>query len=235
LVLAGIPLAAQVFHELDPALVFEVFHRDGAFIPKGECVAAVRGAARPILAGERSALNFLTHLSGIATLTRRCVEEIEGTGAFLLDTRKTTPGLRVAEKYAVAVGGGRNHRFGLYDAAMIKDTHLALQPDIGSAVAALLARGLRAEQITVEVRELDQLDRAIAAGAGRALLDNMDPRTMRRAVARAAGRIELEASGGLRPGGLRAVAETGVDCLSLGWLTHSAPAADLALETEIAV
>ena len=153
-------------------------------------------------------------------------------GAIILDTRKTAPGLRAADKYAVAVGGGRNHRFGLYDAAMIKDTHLAVSPDIAGAVAALRKRGVEADRITVEVRDLDQLARAIAAGAGRALLDNMDLETLRQAVAHAAGRIVLEASGGLRPGHLRAVAETGVDCLSLGFLTHSTPAADLAMETE---
>ena len=232
LVLAGMPFAAQVFLELDPSLRFEVSSHDGERVAAGECVALVRGRARPILAGERTALNFLMRLSGIATMTRRCVEEIDGTDAVLLDTRKTAPGLRAAEKYAVAQGGGRNHRFGLHDAAMIKDTHLALNPDIVSAVAALRKSGLRPEQITVEVREIDQLDRAIAAGAGRALLDNMDLSTMRETVERADGRIELEASGGLRPGNLRAVAETGVDCLSLGWLTHSSPAADLAMETE---
>lgn len=232
LTLAGIPFAAQVYHQLAPALAFAVFRRDGDDVPAGECVAAVRGSAQAILAGERTALNFLMRLSGIATATRRCVKEIEGTGAVILDTRKTAPGLRAADKYAVATGGGRNHRFGLYDAAMIKDTHLAVDPDIARAVAALRERGIEAERITVEVRDLDQLDRAIVAGAGRALLDNMDLETLRRAVARAAGRIVLEASGGLRPGRLRAVAETGVDCLSLGFLTHSTPAADLAMEME---
>jgi nicotinate-nucleotide pyrophosphorylase (carboxylating) len=232
LVLAGIPFAARVFHQLDPALEFTAVRRDGDCVPRGECVAVVRGRARPILAGERSALNFLMRLSGIATATRRCVEEIAGTGAFLLDTRKTAPGLRAADKYAVLMGGGRNHRRGLFDAAMVKDTHLALNPDIAQAVGALRAAGLDAECITVEVRDLDQLDRAIAAGAGRALLDNMDLAMLRQAVARAAGRIVLEASGGLRPGNLRPVAETGVDCISLGWLTHSVPAADLAMETD---
>ena len=232
LTLAGIPFAAQVYHLLDPALGFTAFRRDGDEVPAGECVAVVRGSARAILAGERTALNFLMRLSGIATATRRCVEEIEGTGALILDTRKTAPGLRAADKYAVAAGGGQNHRFGLYDAAMIKDTHLAVNPDIAAAVAALREHGIETDRITVEVQDLDQLDRAIAAGAGRALLDNMDLETLRQAVARSAGRIVLEASGGLRPGRLRAVAETGVDCLSLGFLTHSTTAADLAMETE---
>ena len=232
LTLAGIPFAAQVYHQLAPSLGFETLRRDGDEVGAGECVAVVRGPARAILAGERTALNFLMRLSGIATATRACVKEIEGTGATILDTRKTAPGLRAADKYAVAAGGGHNHRFGLYDAAMIKDTHLAVDPDITRGVTALRERGVAADQITVEVQNLDQLDRAIAAGAGRALLDNMNLETLRQAVTRAAGRIVLEASGRLRPGRLREVAETGIDCLSLGFLTHSTPAADLALETE---
>ena len=232
LILAGIPFAAQVYHQLDPALGFDVMRRDGDEVPAGDCVAVVRGPARAILAGERTALNFLMRLSGIATATGACVKEIEGTGAVILDTRKTAPGLRAADKYAVTTGGGRNHRFGLYDAAMIKDTHLAVDPDIPRAVAALRKRGVTADCITVEVRDLDQLGHAIASGAGRALLDNMDLETLRQAVAQAAGRIVLEASGGLRPGQLRVVAETGVDCLSLGFLTHSTRAADLAMEME---
>jgi len=234
LVLAGIPIAAEIFRQLDPTLHFDVYHRDGSRPPAGECVAAVRGAARPILAGERSALNFLMRLSGIATATAACVLEVEGTGARILDTRKTAPGLRAADKYAVAVGGGTNHRFGLWDEAMLKDTHLAVEPDIEASVRRLREAGLAARQITVEVRDLDQLQRAVAAGAGRALLDNMDLETMAAAVRACGGRIELEASGGLRPGRLRAVAETGVDCLSLGWLTHSARSADVAMEIETA-
>lgn len=232
LVLAGIPFAARVYDQLDPGTGFDALRRDGEAVPAGECVAVVRGPARVVLAGERTALNFMMRLSGIATATRRCVDEIEGTGAVILDTRKTAPGLRAADKYAVAAAGGRNHRFGLYDAAMIKDTHLAVNPDIGGAVRALRERGLTADRITVEVRDLDQLRDAIAAGAGRALLDNMDLETMRQAVEQASGRIVLEASGGLKPGSLRAVAECGVDCLSLGFLTHSTPAADLAMEME---
>jgi len=232
LTLAGIPFAAQVYHQLDPSLGFNAYHRDGDEVPSGECVAVVRGAARRVLAGERTALNFLMRLSGIATATRRCVKEIEGTGAVILDTRKTAPGLRAADKYAVATGGGRNHRFGLYDAAMIKDTHLAVDPDIPRAVAALRKKGVTVDCITVEVRDLDQLRHAIASGAGRALLDNMDLEALRQAVALAAGRIVLEASGGLKEGQLRVVAETGVDCLSIGSLTHSTLAADLAMETE---
>jgi nicotinate-nucleotide pyrophosphorylase (carboxylating) len=160
------------------------------------------------------------------------VQEVAGTRARILDTRKTAPGLRALDKYAGACGGGTNHRMGLHDAVMIKDTHLGSGRTIEAAVRAAIDRGHAPADITVEVPDVSQLERAIAAGAGRALLDNMDVASLRRAVAVAAGRIVLEASGGLRPGGLRAVAETGVDFLSVGWLTHSAPAADVAMELE---
>jgi nicotinate-nucleotide pyrophosphorylase (carboxylating) len=163
------------------------------------------------------------------------VQEIDGTGARILDTRKTAPGLRMLDKYAVAAGGAMNHRIGLYDAVMIKDTHLDVASSIGLGVAAALADGHPADRITVEVTSLEQLRDAIAAGAGRALLDNMNLAELRRAVREADGRIVCEASGGLRPGTLRPVAETGVDFLSLGYLTHSSPAADLAMELEIRV
>jgi nicotinate-nucleotide pyrophosphorylase (carboxylating) len=231
--LAGLPVAREVFRTLDAALEFTEHRRDGERVGAGECVATIRGAAAPILQGERTALNFLMRMSGIATAARAAVEEIAGTGARILDTRKTAPGLRRLDKYAVAMGGASNHRMGLHDAAMIKDTHLGVAPSIGDAVARVLRDGHPPESITVEVCSVDELEQAIEAGAGRALLDNMDLPAMREAVRRAEGRIVLEASGGLRPGGLRAVAETGVDFLSLGWLTHSAPAADLAMDMEV--
>jgi nicotinate-nucleotide pyrophosphorylase (carboxylating) len=233
LILAGMPLAREVFRTLEPTLEFTELRRDGDRVAAGSNVATVRGGAAPILQGERTALNFLMRMSGIATAARAAAEEIAGTPARILDTRKTAPGLRRLDKYAVAVGGATNHRMGLYDAAMIKDTHLAVSASIGEAVADVLARDVPAEQITVEVQTLAELEEAIQAGAGRALLDNMDLETMREAVRRGASRIVLEASGGLRPGNLREVAETGVDYLSLGWLTHSAPAADLAMEMEV--
>ena len=233
LVLAGLPVAREVFRSLDESVRFEEHVRDGERVAAGTCVASVRGAAGPILKGERTALNFLMRMSGIATLARAAVEEVAGTGARILDTRKTAPGLRLLDKYAVAAGGADNHRIGLHDAAMIKDTHLAVASSIGAAVAAVLSAGHPREAVTVEVGSLEQLEQAIEAGAGRALLDNMDLETMRRAVRLAGGRIVLEASGGLRPGNLRPVAETGVDFLSLGWLTHSAPAADLAMDMEV--
>jgi len=232
LVVAGLPVAREVFGLLDLELQFEELFNDGAEVEAGDTVALVSGAAAPILRGERTALNFLMRMSGIATLTRSAVNEVAHTKAKILDTRKTAPGLRLLDKYSVAAGGAVNHRIGLYDAVLIKDTHLEVAASIERAVAQALVRGCPPEKLTVEVSSLDQLDQAIAAGAGRALLDNMDLEQMRRAVEAASGRIVLEASGGLRPGRLAEVAETGVDYLSLGWLTHSAPAADLAMDME---
>ena len=232
LVLAGLPIAREVFRALDQGLEFEPLQRDGDVVDADICVALVRGSARSILCGERTALNFLMRMSGIATAARAAVDEIAGTGARILDTRKTAPGLRDLDKYAVAAGGAVNHRRGLYDEVMIKDTHLRATPSITVAVERARARGHAREIITVEVCDLTQLNEAIAAGAGRVLLDNMDPQSMAEAVRISGGRVVLEASGGLSPGNLRRVAETGVDFMSLGWLTHSAPAADLAMDLE---
>jgi nicotinate-nucleotide pyrophosphorylase (carboxylating) len=232
LILAGSDVAREVFACLDPHVRFEPLASDGQRMAAGESVARVAGSARTLLRGERTALNFLMRMCGIATAARAAVEEIRGTGARILDTRKTAPGLRSLDKYAVTMGGATNHRMGLYDAAMIKDTHLAAVDSLERAVEAVRDTGLPVERITVEVRTVEELERAIRAGAGRALLDNMDPPTLREAVAAGRGRIVLEVSGGLRPGRLRPVAELGVDALSVGWLTHSAPAADLAMEME---
>jgi nicotinate-nucleotide pyrophosphorylase (carboxylating) len=229
-VVAGVPVAVAVFRRLDPEVEVRAGVDDGAEVEAGTEIVAVRGDVRALLEGERTALNFLGRLSGIASAARRAVREVEGTGVTILDTRKTAPGLRRLDKYAVAVGGASNHRMGLFDAAMIKDTHLAAAGSIAAAVAALVERGVSPGRITVEVRSVEELREAIRSGAGRALLDNMDLVTLRACAAEGRGRIVLEASGGLRPGSLRAVAETGVDCLSLGWLTHSAPAADVAME-----
>jgi len=230
MVLAGLPIAEEVFRQLDPSVVFTPRAKDGESVAAGAIVATAAGPARALLQGERTALNFLQRMSGIATATRAAVAEIAGTGAFILDTRKTAPGLRALDKYAVATGGGQNHRHGLYDAAMIKDTHLGAADSLRSAITACLDAGLRPEAITAEVSCVEQLDEAIDAGAGRALLDNMTLDALAACVRRGKGKIVLEASGGLRPGTLRAVAETGVDCLSLGYLTHSVRAADLAMD-----
>lgn len=230
MVVAGLGVAEEVFRQLDPSVIFTPLAKDGARVAAGAVVATAEGPARALLQGERTALNFLQRMSGIATATRAAVEEIAGTNATVLDTRKTAPGLRALDKHAVAAGGGTNHRRGLYDAAMIKDTHLGAAESLDGAIRACRAAGLPPETITAEVRTVDELDEAIAAGAGRALLDNMTLPALAACVRRGKGRIVLEASGGLRPGMLRAVAETGVDFLSLGYLTHSVRAADLAMD-----
>jgi nicotinate-nucleotide pyrophosphorylase (carboxylating) len=226
-VVCGLDLAAEVFRELDPTLRFEPLAADGDRIDGRTVVARVTGRAAPVLTGERTALNFLGRLSGIATLTRRFVDAIEGTGAEILDTRKTTPGLRVLEKHAVECGGGRNHRFGLYDAILIKDNHLAVAGSIADAVARAKDAGV---PVQVEVDTLDQLREALDAGAESILLDNMPPATMREAVAITAGRAKLEASGGVTLDTVRSIADTGVDFISIGALTHSARSLDVSLE-----
>ena len=232
LVLAGLPVVVEVLRQVDPAIVPRLLASDGDAVAVGSVVLEATGPARGLLEAERTALNFLQRLSGIATATRLAVEEIAGTGAIVLDTRKTAPGLRALDKYAVAAGGGVNHRMGLHDAVMIKDTHLGAAGSLAGAIRRCLDAGHPKERITAEVRTPEELDEAIAAGAGRALLDNMPVEELSECVRRGKGRIVLEASGGLRPGGLRTVAETGVDALSLGYLTHSARAADLAMDLE---
>ena len=232
LVVAGLEVGREVFRQLDSTLSFVADCSEGDRLSSGSRMATVSGNSRPILRGERTALNFLMRMCGIATAARAAVTEIEGSGALILDTRKTAPGLRVLDKYAAAVGGARNHRMGLHDAVMIKDTHLAVTGEVGEAIRRALGAGFPAEKITAEVRTVEQLEEAIRAGAGRALLDNMDLDSLRSAVRLGKGQIVLEASGALRPGKLREVAETGVDFLSLGWLTHSAPSADVAMELE---
>ena len=226
-VICGLHVAADVFHELDPDLRFEALAADGDSVDGRTVVARLAGRAAPVLTGERTALNFLGRLSGIATLTRRFVDAIEGTGAEILDTRKTTPGLRALEKHAVECGGGRNHRFGLYDAILIKDNHLAVAGSISLALKRAKDAGV---PVQVEVDTLDQLREALDAGADSILLDNMAPDTMREAVAITAGRAKLEASGGVTLDTIRAIAETGVDFISIGALTHSARSLDVSLE-----
>ncbi len=233
-VLAGVPVLEAVFQRLSPEAKVTVGCPEGAEVEPGQVVVVVEGDARALLAGERVALNFLSRLSGIATLTRRYVEAVAGLPCRIVDTRKTTPGLRLLEKYAVRVGGGTNHRFGLSDGVLVKDNHLSLLRREGvslrEALARIRSRVPHGVRIQVEVTDLEQVEEALEAGADALLLDNMDLVTLREAVARCRGRAITEASGGVTLETVRAVAETGVDLISVGALTHSAPALDLSLE-----
>ncbi len=225
---AGLPIAEAFFRRLDPDVRIERLVEDGAGVPAGTALLRLSGKARAMLTAERSALNTVQHLSGIATMTAAYVAAIAGTGTTLLDTRKTIPGLRLIEKYATRMGGAQNHRMGLWDAAMIKDNHVAVADGIGPAVAAAKAAGIA--RIIVEVDELDQIEPALAAGATHLLLDNMGPAKLAQGVALVAGRVPTEASGGVRLDTIRALAETGVTYVSVGRLTQSAPAADIGLD-----
>ena len=229
-VLAGLPVALEVFAQVDPGLTLRPESVDGQRLQAGSRVLHVQGKARSLLAGERVALNFLQRMSGIATATARLVALVEGTGVRVVDTRKTVPGLRLLDKYAVRQGGGANHRFGLYDAVLIKDNHVMAAGGVGAAVRSARARTGHTVRIEVEVDTLDQLEEALEAGADLILLDNMPPETLREAVRRAAGRAVLEASGGIDEATVRAVAESGVHLISVGTLTHSVKALDLALD-----
>ncbi len=226
-VIAGLRVAESVFHRVDPSLrwrshVVEGVWRDGGL------VAEVAGASRSILTAERTALNLLQRLSGVATMAARYVQAVEGTGARILDTRKTTPGMRILEKQAVVVGGGVNHRAGLYDAILIKENHAAMAGGVGEATRRALAAA-DGRLVEVEAATLDEVREALEAGAPRIMLDNMTTDEMRAAVELTAGRAELEASGGVNLDTVRAIAETGVDFISVGALTHSAPALDISL------
>jgi len=227
-VIAGLEVARQVFARVDPGLELAPQVEEGEW-REGGPVAAVDGDARAILAGERVALNFLGRLSGIATLTARYVRAVEGTGTRILDTRKTTPGLRALEKAAVLAGGGHNHRLGLYDAVLVKENHTQLAGGVAEATRRALAGVPEGVAVEVECASLDEVAQALDAGAARLLLDNMDPPELRRAVELVAGRAELEASGGISLDNVLAVAECGVDFISVGALTHSAPALDVSL------
>jgi nicotinate-nucleotide pyrophosphorylase (carboxylating) len=229
-VIAGLDLAAQAFLALDPEAKFSALISDGDAVKQGAKVARIAGKTRAILTAERTALNFLGHLSGVATLTSRFVEAVAGTGARIACTRKTTPGLRALEKYAVRMGGGVNHRFGLYDGVLIKDNHIAAAGGIGNALRALGARAGHMVRIEVEVDNLDQLKEALRFPIDAVLLDNMDVPTLKRAVAMVGGRVTTEASGGVRLETVHKIAETGIDLISAGALTHSAKRLDLSLE-----
>ncbi len=230
LVVCGLELAAACFAAVDAQLRFTPLRRDGEFVAANTGLARVVGSARAVFAGERIALNFLGRLCGISSLTRRYVEAVAGTGARILDTRKTLPGWRALDKYAVAVGGGTNHRFGLYDAVLIKDNHIAAAGGVGAAVKAARASAAPHLAIQCEVESLAQAEEALQSGASSLLLDNRSPAELREFVARYGERTSLEASGGVNLTNVRAVAETGVHRISIGALTHSVIAADVALE-----
>ncbi len=236
-VLAGLEVARLTFTTAEPSLRFKPLGRDGDSLRPGDAICAIDGSARGMLMAERVALNFLQRLSGVATATRRFVEAVKGTGAIILDTRKTTPGLRILEKYAVSVGGGGNHRFGLFDMYLIKDNHLKLAGGIVDAVSRCRAAGDDLP-VEVEVSNLEQLKEACASGADRVMLDNMSEREVRRAcevvrgIADPAGRPKVEVSGGITLDNVREMALCGVDYISIGAITHSAPAIDMSLELE---
>lgn len=235
-VACGLHLARAVFQELDPRAEVDLLVDDGDPVEPGTSLAAIRGEARAILTAERVALNFVARLSGVATLTRQYVQAVEGTGARIVDTRKTTPGLRALEKYAVRCGGGRNHRMSLSDGFMLKDNHRAALKRAGVPVPEAVADARRRMGhgvfVTVEADTLDEVAEALDAGADGILLDNMSAEQMARAVERVAGAAVTEASGGITLATVRAAAESGVDIISVGALTHSAPALDVALELD---
>ena len=229
-VIAGITIAAECFSCMDRNAILEPVSYDGSRVTEGETVAEIHGPLRAILTAERTALNLLARLSGVATFTNRFVTSVRDTPAKILDTRKTTPGLRMVEKYAVRVGGGHNHRAGLYDGILIKDNHLLAAGGIAEAISRVRSAARDASPVEVEVADLDGLREALEAGADLVLLDNMSVDAVRAAVALASGSVVLEVSGGVNLGNVRAYAETGVERISVGALTHSAPSIDVSLE-----
>lgn len=230
LVLCGLDVAKRVFELTDPTLSFTALRRDGELVKKGEYFAEVSGCSRSILTGERVALNLMQRMSGIATRTAQAVSAVSGTKTRVVDTRKSTPGLRVLEKYAVRVGGGGNHRFNLADGILIKDNHISAAGGIREAIAAVRQNAPHTLRIEVETETLEQVDEALESGADIIMLDNMDNETMRIAVQRIAGRALTEASGNMGERDLRSVAETGVDFISVGALTHSVRSSDISLK-----
>ncbi|WP_422345944.1 carboxylating nicotinate-nucleotide diphosphorylase [Parasphingorhabdus sp.] len=227
-VIAGLPIAEAFFRSLDPDVEIEILAAEGEAVEAGTDIMRLKGKGRAMLTAERSALNTVQHLTGIASMTNEYVRKIVGTGCTLLDTRKTIPGLRVLEKYATRMGGAQNHRMGLWDAAMIKDNHVAVAGNITEAVKRAVDAGI--ERIIVEVDRVDQIEPALAAGATHLLLDNMEPATLRGAVTLIGGRVVTEASGGVTLETIFDKADTGVDFISVGRLTQSAPAADIGLD-----
>jgi nicotinate-nucleotide pyrophosphorylase (carboxylating) len=231
-VVAGIHLVWRAFALLDPRVEVLVLIGDGLCVERGQVIAQVSGPGRAILTGERVALNFLQRMSGIATITRRYVDAVDGTGATILDTRKTVPGLRLLDKWAVRLGGGANHRVGLFDMVLIKDNHIAAVGSITETVERVRANDAHGRPIEVEVTDLGQLAEALELPVDRILLDNMPPDVLREAVILAGGRVPLEASGGINEATVREVAETGVDFVSVGALTHSVKAMDISLDLQ---
>jgi nicotinate-nucleotide pyrophosphorylase (carboxylating) len=229
-IVSGVAIAETAFRELDPVCAFRIAIDDGQHVNAGAVIAHVSGNARAILTAERVALNFMGRMCGIATLTRRYVDAITGTRARIVDTRKTTPGLRVFEKYAVRCGGGHNHRFGLFDAILIKDNHIVAAGGVAEAIKAARDSAGHMTKVEVEVDTLDQLEDVMREKIDCVLLDNMSPADLKRAVGAVAGRCLTEASGGVNLGTVREIAETGVDLISVGALTHSAPVLDLGLD-----
>lgn len=232
--IAGMDVAALAFRLLDPSAEIEIERADGSDVQPNDRLAVVRASARAVLSAERTALNFLCRLSGVATATRELAMAVRGTRAAIVCTRKTTPGLRIFEKYAVRVGGGMNHRFGLDDAMLIKDNHIVAAGGVRSALERARRAAGHLVKIELEVDNLPQLREALDAGIADAImLDNMTPQDLRSAVAMAGGRVTLEASGSVSPATVQAIAETGVDVISSGWITHSAPALDIGLDAEL--
>jgi nicotinate-nucleotide pyrophosphorylase (carboxylating) len=231
--LAGWPVAVRAFQQVSSDVVLESHHRDGDEVPKGEAFGRIEGPAESLLKGERVAINFLQRLSGIATLTRRFVEAVAGTKTAILDTRKTTPGLRILEKYAVRQGGGKNHRFGLFDGVLIKENHITAAGGVKEAIRRMRSRIDHLKKIEVEVTSFEELSLALEAGADVILLDNMNPEQAREAVQRVGGRVPLEVSGGIGLDNVRDYALAGVDFVSVGALTHSVKAVDISLELRI--
>ncbi len=231
-VLCGIDIALRVFTLLDDSTTFEVFIKDGQEVKKGDIIAKISGKTRALLKGERTALNILQHMSGVATATNKCVKLVDGTKASIADTRKTLPGLRVLQKYAVTVGGGRNHRYNLSDCAMLKDTHLDAYGSMTNAVNELRNKMGHTVKIEVEVANLDELNEALELGVEVIMLDNMSNEDMAKAVKITNGRAKLEASGNVTAETIRGIAETGVDIISLGALTHSVKAFDISMKID---
>ena len=232
-VLCGLEVSMRVFELLDPTFQAVLHKKDGDFLKKGDIIAELSGKTRELLKGERTALNLIQHMSGIATATREAVDLVKGTNASIVDTRKTLPGLRPLQKYAVVCGGGKNHRYNLSDAAMLKDNHIDAGGGITKAISSLRAKLGHMVKIEVETRNLEELEEALAAKADIIMLDNMSPETMKEAVRITGGKALLEASGGITKETLRAVAETGVDIISIGALTHSVKAFDISMKIDL--